>query len=191
VRGRSLLLPLLAAALPTLVACFSSKSPAASLPDASAGPQSAGQTCDPAAAEPCFPTGDPCVGVACDPNLLVCVEFDTDGGALCSANGAPCATSADCATGLTCGFPVPAAGAANACSASGQCVNPPLACEDDASSCGSQAPACGCDGEPDPFVVPGFATSPVASLTPCPDGGPIIDAGVDSSAPDASDAAPP
>src|SRR5208282_2142880 len=115
---------------------------------------------------PCYPSGDPCIRVVCDPTLKICTELDVDGGPLCTANGAPCTTSADCATGLSCGYPLPAAGA-NACGATGQCINPPLACEDDAASCAAGGtPVCGCNGEPDPLVIPGFASSPVASLTP-------------------------
>jgi hypothetical protein len=152
------------------MACSTSSAPSVGL-DASGGP---GYPCDPSAAQPCVPTGDPCVGVACVQGL--CTQFDLDGGPLCSASGAPCVTTTDCATGLACGFPVPTDGS-NGCLAQGRCIDAPLACLADAASCGAETPACGCDGKPDPFVVPGYASSPVATLTPCPDGGPVIEAG--------------
>jgi hypothetical protein len=115
----------------------------------------------------------------------VCTQFDTDAGGTCSADVAPCNSTSDCELGLTCGFPV-----AGGCGIQGTCINPPLPCENDAASCGSESAVCGCNGLPDPFVVPGYAASPVASTVACPDGGPVLEAGTDaaSDASDASDA---
>jgi hypothetical protein len=107
------------------------------------------------------------------------MQFDTDAGPPCGADVALCATTADCDLGLTCGFPI-----GGGCTTQGQCINPPLPCQNDASNCGTEPPVCGCDGLPDNVVSPGYAASPVASSIACPDGGPVFDAG----SPDASDA---
>jgi hypothetical protein len=165
-------------AVVAIAACSTAPTPASNGLDAAA-PQAVGATCNPSSAAPCLPSGDRCVGVSCDPVLHVCTQFDTDAGPPCGADIAPCTTSADCDLGLTCGFL-----ASGGCSAKGQCINPPIACETDAASCGSEAPACGCNGLPDPFVIPGYATAPVASTTACPDGGTVFDSG----SPDRSDA---
>jgi hypothetical protein len=160
--------PFFLLALVLVVACSSSSA----IPSQDAG--IAGEPCDPSAADPCYPTGDPCLGVTCDPTQHICLQYDLeDAGPLCTHNDVPCATSADCATGLSCGFP-----AGGGCGAQGQCINPAFACDpgEDAAACGTETPACGCDGLPDPFVVPGYASSPVGSLTPCPDGGPVLSA---------------
>ncbi len=164
----SLLTPL---TLLSLVACSTSPGPASDGVDAS-GPQGIGATCDPSRADPCLPTGDVCTGVTCDPALRVCLEFATDAGPPCNAGSAPCGSTADCDLGLTCGFPV-----TGGCSARGTCIDPPLPCENDAASCATAPPVCGCNGLPDPLVVGGYATAPVASTVACIDGGPVLDAG--------------
>jgi hypothetical protein len=87
-----------------------------------------------------------------------------------SGDGGPCVTSVDCSGGFVCGYP-PTAG----CSAQGACV---------AQVSGAPGgPACGCDGTPVQYVVPGYTSEPVASPGAC-DGG-AVDAGADGSAPDA------
>jgi len=172
-----------------LVACSSSQPAAVIVGIDAQAPQAVGATCNPASPEPCLPSGDVCTGVTCDPTLLVCTQFDTDAGGPCTADVAPCTTTADCDLGLTCGFPVD-----GGCGAQGACINPPIPCEEDASSCGTTPPVCGCDGLPDPVLTLGYAASPVASTIACPDGGPVFDAGPgdaqgDSEGPsDASDA---
>jgi hypothetical protein len=163
-----------------LVACSSSQPAAASVGIDAQAPQAVGAACDPASPEPCLPTGDVCTGVTCDPTLRVCTQFDTDAGGACNADVAPCETTADCDLGLTCGFPVD-----GGCLAQGRCINPPIPCEDDASSCGSTPPVCGCDGLPDPVFTSGYAASPVASTVACPDGGPVFDAGAGDAGGDA------
>jgi hypothetical protein len=164
-----------------LVACSTSPSLASGGADA-ASPQAVGAPCDLASPQPCLPSGDRCTGVVCDPVLRVCTQFDTDAGGECSADVAPCSSTADCDLGLTCGFPV-----AGGCSAKGTCINPPLPCENDAASCATEPPVCGCNGLADPFVIPGFAVAPVASAGVCVDGGAALDGATD--APSATDAA--
>jgi hypothetical protein len=167
-----------------LIACFGgSPAPAPSVGIDASAPQAVGAQCDPSSPEPCLPSGDPCTGVACDPTLLVCLQFDADGGPTCTADFAPCTTTANCELGLVCGFAV-----TGGCTAQGQCLNPPVPCEDDAASCGVGPPVCGCNGEPDAIVILGYAASPVASVIACPDGGPVFDAGGEDAG-DASDAA--
>jgi hypothetical protein len=166
-----------------IYACSSSNVPAQ--PDGSVGPGVPGGPCDPSVGDGgCYPSGDPCLAVACDLATMTCAQLDVDGGALCSANGAPCKTTADCSEGLVCGYPV-----SGGCSAAGQCVNLAIACQDDDASCSAPAPACGCDGQPDPVLIAGFASAPVGSLTPCPDGGTVFEAGA-SDASLAGDGAP-
>lgn len=164
------------AGMQVFVAC-SSSSPAPSNGLDAAAPQAVGAACEPSSPEPCLPTGDVCTGVFCDPALHVCTQFDTDAGPPCNASAAACATSADCDLGLTCGFPV-----AGGCTAGGRCIDPPLPCENDAASCGTGAPVCGCDGLPDPLVVPGYAVSPVATAMACADSGTALDAEVGDAA---------
>jgi hypothetical protein len=164
-----------------IYACSSSTTPAQ--PDGSVSPGVPGGACDPAAGDGgCYPSGDPCLAVTCDLATMLCAQVDIDGGPLCATSGAACTTTAGCAEGLVCGFP-----ATGGCGATGQCINLALACEDgEDASCTPGTPACGCNGQPDPFVITGFASAPVGSLTPCPDGGPVFEAG----AVDASDASP-
>jgi hypothetical protein len=142
-------------------ACGTSTAP----PDAGgvtpSGPQPIGAPCDPSIPMPCVPTGDPCLGVLCGATR-VCTQFVTDAGPPCSSGASPCTTSADCDQGLSCGFPVGAG-----CAAQGQCIDAPLLCENDAAACVTPGPACGCDGLPDPYVAPGYATSPASSPGAC------------------------
>jgi hypothetical protein len=157
---------LLAALSLALPACFSTASTGAdggvvAPSDAASGPQSVGSPCDPAIATPCLVTGDDCLGVYCDPNALVCTEYVTDAGPPCNGGSAACKTTSDCDVGLTCGFP-----AGGGCSASGICIDVPIACEDDAAACPTGGTACGCSGQSVSFVIPGYATGP----TPVPSG---------------------
>ena len=74
--------------------------------------------------------------------------------------GKGCTTKADCPATYACGYRV-----TEACAAKGVCVPPP--CPPD-SACGPlQGPGCGCDGQPAPYVFPGYTAAPVKSPFGC------------------------
>ncbi len=130
--------------------------------DAASGPQPIGSPCDPALAVPCLPTGDGCLGVRCVGGAasFTCAEYELDAGPTCNGGAARCATSADCDLGLTCAFPI-GGGCSDGDGGTGECLDPPLPCEDDAAACGAgPGTVCACDGLLAPVLIPGYAAAP-------------------------------
>jgi hypothetical protein len=183
--------------------------------DSAIGPlQLGGQPCDPTLPNPCLQqpcyavscvitasTTPTCVetslGGACNPSDDASIDFDSGSTTVVTSG---CYTSADCPpipspidgappTLLACGY-----SAFDGCSSTGVCVTP----EPPTTQDGAVETACGCDGQPVPYVTSDQTSAPVASPVPCaaaiPDSGADagieagIDAGVDASVDAAEDA---
>ena len=178
--------------------------------------QLVGMPCDPNLSDPCLPV--PCSTVECDPAQLICLstpivgpckvgsEEDASGFSFeASTEDVPvvvvptCSSNAQCPTippaidggtptVLLCGF-----SAFDGCSATGTCVYPeaPPLTKD-----GAVETACGCNGQPVPYITSTDTSAPVKSLVPCSaltgeDAGPdAADAGADASIDAAADAPP-
>jgi hypothetical protein len=165
-----------------LAGCSTSDDSSVTTADASLGAlQPLGAPCNSSLPNPCAPAPSDCSINICSSGL--CAQFIVDGGAACTAfDSAPppinaiCVTSADCDGGL-CGYY-----ALGGCTATGVCF--PAT----APSGTLPPPACGCNGEPDPYITTDFTGAPAASPSPCVDAGP--EAGTDAAGLDASDGAP-
>jgi len=178
-----------ACALFAFSACSSDDSGAS--PDASVGSgQPLGAACDSTLASPCVAPVSSCTANVCTDG--VCTEFVVDASASCSIGDAGffippvnslCTTSSDCDGGALCGF-LAVAG----CTVTGVCVAP-------LANGSLPPPACGCNGQPDPYIATDFTGAPASSPVACEDAGPGDDAGLDAAsddaqAADANDGAP-
>jgi hypothetical protein len=129
--------------------------------------------CNSALANPCAAATSSCAAVLCTDG--VCTQFVVDGGPACSIADTGtfvippvnpiCSSSADCDGGALCGF-LASAG----CTVTGVCIAP--------GSGTLPAPACGCNGQPDPYLTNDFTVAPASSPGACVDAGP--DAGSDA-----------
>ena len=160
-----------------LAACSTSDDTSASSEDASIGAlQPLGSPCDASLPNPCAPAPTACSINLCSSGL--CAQFIIDAGGACAIDAALppvtalCVTNSDCDGGL-CGYY-----ASGGCSTTGVCF--PAT----APSGTFPAPACGCNGQPDPYITNDFTGAPAASPLPCVDAG--IDAASDSGGADAS-----
>ncbi len=172
---------LAACALPA--AC--STSSASSSPDASIGAsQPVGAPCDESLPNACAPLDDAgaCFVDTCLAGVCRVTPVSAASGASCGDAGsslpptnALCATDADCDGGACAYY------AAGGCATAGVCVAP--------LSGSLPAPACGCDGLPDPYVGDGFTARPASSPGACTDGG-EDDGGEDAALDGATDGGP-
>jgi len=173
------------AAFVSLSACSGGGNAASA--DASVGPgQALGAACNSSLADPCAPSQSSCAAVLCTDG--VCTQFVIDGGPSCSIAdtgaviippvSALCTSSADCDGGALCGFL-----ASGVCTVTGVCVAP--------ASGTLPTPACGCNGQPDPYIASDFTAAPASSPGACVDAGPDAgqEAGSDGGVDAGSDAA--
>lgn len=81
------------------------------------------------------------------------VDAQADSAVVLPPTGSLCTQNADCDGGV-CGYY-----AAAGCGAPGVCVAP--------ADAGPVTPACGCDGQPDPYLANGFTAAPASSAGAC------------------------
>ena len=159
--------------------------------------QLAGQPCDPTLATPCLPAPN-CFTVTCaegPDGTNTCNEaaivgpcsgeedggifFEAGGGADAPPASSTCVSDSDCPMvpardgsppiTIVCGY-----SAFDVCSSTGVCVTPEPPLTHD----GAVETACGCDGQPVPYVTDVLTSAPVSSPAPCV--APTMDSGTDA-----------